>query len=703
MGVALLDRDGRFLWVNPAFARRCGVPAPHHPGRHAADVASEGAVLEDLVTEVWHDGATRHAALPDEGDGASALAKAVPLHGPDGAIAAVAVWIIEPAAGCGPAGAPADGQLRRDRNDARAAALDAGDRLDRLQAVSAAFAEALTPERVDDVVVAQAVTATGAEAGSMCLVDGDVIRVRCAVGYSSEILYRYREFRLDDDLPIAAAVRTGTAVYLPSLDDAGPGFDAIRELSAGAGRRAAAALPLLVDGRAVGAIGLSFTAAQPFDAAQRGFLEAVSRHCAAALERARLLRDAERAQDRLTFLADASDVLSSTLDPDEILDRATALGVPRLADWVAAYLPEGDRLVLASIAHPDPDAVRAAVELAADEPITIDSGHPTAVTFRSGRPQLIPRISVEMLDGLSVRRRHLLASLAVHSGIAAPIASRGEVVGVVAFALADPRRAHTSEDVAVAVQLGARIGVALENARLYERQHSVAEELQRAVLPERLPDIDGLELAARYLPASPGVEVGGDWYDAFALPDGRVGIVVGDVAGHGIHAAATMGQLRNALRAYAVDGDRPSVVLARLNQLLTADDRDHFATAVYAMYDPVTGEVTWANAGHPPPARPSHHHGFLQEPAGIVLGVVPDITYEDGRTRLEAGELVLLYTDGLIEQPGEHLGAGMERLRVALADHATTPLEAVCDDAVDRTLGGRIRGDDICLLAIRRT
>jgi GAF domain-containing protein len=569
--------------------------------------------------------------------------------------------------------------------------------------VSAAFAEALTSERVDEVVVAQAVTATGADAGSMCLVVGDVIRVRCAVGYSTDVLTRFGEFRPEDDLPVAAAVRTGTAVYLPSLDDAGPGFDTIRELSAGAGRRAAAALPLLVDGRAVGAIGLSFTDAQPFDAAQRGFLEAVSRHCAAALERSRLLQDARRAQDRLAFLADASDALGSTLDRNEILDRATALGVPRLADWAAAYLPEGDRLVLASIAHPDPDAVRAAVALAAEEPVAIDSGLPTAVTFRSGRPQLVPRLSDDLVDQLSERRRRLLTSLAVHSGITAPITSHGEIVGVVAFALADPRRTHTPEDVAVAVQLGARIGVALENARLYERQHSVAEELQRAVLPERLPDIDRLELAARYLPASPGVEVGGDWYDAFALPDGRVGLAVGDVAGHGIHAAATMGQLRNALRAYAVDGDRPAVVLSRLNQLLTTDDRDHFATAVYAVYDPITSELTWANAGHPPPARPSRPSGFLGEPAGVVLGVVPGATYEDGHVHLDPDELVLLYTDGLVEQPGEHLDDGMERLRAALVDHASTPVDAVCDGAVDHTLGGRVRGDDICLLALRRT
>jgi PAS domain S-box-containing protein len=538
---------------------------------------------------------------------------------------------------------------------ARHAAEQTADRLGRLQAVTSAFAETHTPEGVFEVVVAEAVAASGADAGSVSLLapDGETIDVVRSVGYRDELVGQYARFPLAADLPIAEAIRTGEPVYL--------------ELHA--------AVPLVVWGRTTGALGLSFETSQPFDDDQRAFLAALARQCATALERARLFESesaarqaAEAAHVRLMFLAEASEVIASTLDRTEVLRRVVELAVPRLADHAAAYLPDGACLQRIALAPAGPDLP----PIVGAPTVGIDDDTPVAACRRRG---------AHRTDG----------------GIAVPITARGVTLGVLAFARDDA----VDDDLAVAVELGARVGVALENAGLYEREHTMAEALQRAVLPARLPDVDGVALAARYIPASPGMEVGGDWYDAFPLRDGRLGIAVGDVAGHGLRAAATMGQLRNALRAYAVDGDPPAVVLARLGALLRDEGEEAFATAVYATLDPATGCVRWANAGHPPALRVGADATFLDDPVGTVLGSALS-DGEEGELSLGPGEALLFVTDGLIERRGEHLSEGMGRLQAAVRRRLDAPVEALCDAVVAEVLGEDARNDDVCLLAVRR-
>lgn len=588
---------------------------------------------------------------------------------------------------------------------ARARAELAADRLTRLQAVTSALATALTVDDVVDVVIALAVQAAGADAGAVALREGDepVASLRRTIGYDLEVVERYQSFPLTADLPLARAVRTGRPVL--HRDVLGAEVPAqVTEIAAATRCCAVATLPLLVGGRTTGAVALWFTEPQPFDDDQVAFLVAVATQSAAALERTHLWRSAQLAADRLAFLADVTAAVSSTLDRIEILRRVTQLSVPRLADWAVGHLLDGDRLRRVALAHADRehgDEVAAATEGA--DPHVDDEVHPAAVALRRRAPLVLSASDPQVVDRFPERSRRLLELSGVRSAVSVPVISRDEPLGVLTFALADPARHHGADDVAVASELAARVAVALENAGRYEREHRIAEMLQRAVLPERLPEVDGVDLAARYLPASADLEVGGDWYDAVALPGGRVGLAVGDVVGHGLRAAAVMGQARNALRALALDRVGPATVLDGLDQLLRGPDGGH-VTATYAVLDPARGELRWASAGHPPPVVVGGDGAVtvVEDGRGPVLGAVPG-RYREARLALEPGAAVVLYTDGLVERRGEVIDEGIGRLVGALAALGPAAATASCDAVVEALLGRRSRRDDVCLLVARRS
>jgi integral membrane sensor domain MASE1/anti-sigma regulatory factor (Ser/Thr protein kinase) len=238
--------------------------------------------------------------------------------------------------------------------------------------------------------------------------------------------------------------------------------------------------------------------------------------------------------------------------------------------------------------------------------------------------------------------------------------------------------------------------------RQAEREHRIAETLQRSLLPERLPDIPGVELAARYVPATSEVEVGGDWYDVMTLPNGHVAVAIGDVAGHGLRAASTMGQLRMAVRAYALEEPSPSAVLHRANRLLEQLDLAEMATIVHLTFDPDSGAVHLANAGHPPPLL-IHADGaveLLEAGTAPPLGaVVHGRDIPASEHHLEPGAALLLYTDGLIERRGVSLSDGLDRLRAAAAG-GPDDLGALCDHLLDVLVDEDV-GDDVALVVLR--
>jgi PAS domain S-box-containing protein len=237
--------------------------------------------------------------------------------------------------------------------------------------------------------------------------------------------------------------------------------------------------------------------------------------------------------------------------------------------------------------------------------------------------------------------------------------------------------------------------------RVYEREHRVAETLQRSLLPEKLPDIEGVQLAARYLPAGEGAAVGGDWYDAAELPDGRLALVVGDVVGHGLRAAAVMGQLRNASRAYSITGISPAEVVARLNRLVTTSEEGVMATVLYMALDRDTGEVTYASAGHPPPLLlTADGPTFLEGGRSVPVGAAELATFREETTTLPTDSTLLLYTDGLVERRDVSLDDRFGELAIAAAARADD-LEKLCDEILEQVLGGAEPADDVALLAVR--
>jgi PAS domain S-box-containing protein len=237
--------------------------------------------------------------------------------------------------------------------------------------------------------------------------------------------------------------------------------------------------------------------------------------------------------------------------------------------------------------------------------------------------------------------------------------------------------------------------------KVYEREHHVAETLQRSLLPERLPRIDGVELAARYIPAGTGAGVGGDWYDAIELRDGRVAVVVGDVVGHGLRAAAVMGQLRNACRAYALVETSPAEVMARLNRLVTTDDQEVMATVLYLVLDRETGEVVYTSAGHPPPVVVSADGAtFLDEGRSVPIGAVESAVFREATAMLPEEATLFLYTDGLVERRDVSLDDRLAQLRAA-ATAAGGDLPDVCEQVLLGVLGTQAPLDDVALLAVR--
>ena len=244
--------------------------------------------------------------------------------------------------------------------------------------------------------------------------------------------------------------------------------------------------------------------------------------------------------------------------------------------------------------------------------------------------------------------------------------------------------------------------------RVYEREHRVAETLQRSLLPAKLPDIEGVTLAARYLPAGEGEAVGGDWYDAAELPDGRVALVVGDVVGHGLRAAAVMGQLRNAFRAYAITDTAPAEIVARLNRLVASGEEDVMATVLYLALDRDTGEVAYASAGHPPPLLLTADGArFLEGGRSVPVGAADLATFREERATLPPDATLLLYTDGLIERRDTPLEDRLAQLAAAASagafpgDASQADLENLCDEILAGVLEGELPTDDVALLAVR--
>ncbi|MFF1367522.1 SpoIIE family protein phosphatase [Streptomyces virginiae] len=422
--------------------------------------------------------------------------------------------------------------------------------------------------------------------------------------------------------------------------------------------------------------------------------------------------DAERARHRFALLAEAGTRIGTTLDLHQTAQEIVDVLVPQLADSADVQLLEAvlgpdegpvptasTRGVLRRLAAHFPDPTAPTAKLTAGQTFQIPMGTTYEQVISEGRPMNLYLADIPAL--ITSPRAEALRTYLTTLGSArlVPLVARGTVLGAVAVTRTRAREPFDEEDSVLVDELVARAALNIDNARMYTLQRQAALTLQRSLTNNALPEVTGLELTGRYLPASDH-DVGGDWYDVIPLPGGRTGLVIGDVMGHGIHAAAVMGQLRTAVRTLARHDVPPAELLRSLDAVVAELGEDEMATCVYAVHDAATGACVIARAGHPPPAvvTPDGSITFLDGPPGTPLGTGG----QDFRTeelRLPPGSLLVLYTDGLIEARDRDLDQGMAQLAGAL-QRVDQPLEELCDGIL-RLLLPCAQQDDVAVLLAR--
>lgn len=645
-------------------------------------------------------------------------------------------------------GAVLDVSDRREIELARAALLiqanAANARLAQLQDLTARLARLDDLQQIADLIVQVGLEDFDGGSVSLMLLNEEEteLEVVAWAGYAEDTMARWRTFPLAVPTPARDAIQSGEGIYLHDTDEARRLYPVFAE-SMIASKGAVAVLPLITEERRLGAIslGLGLLGSGDMDGVglgERRLLEALAAQVAIALSRTRdrkLLEaartESERRGAQLVFLADATAKLAATLDLEMTLATIAELAVPRVTDACSVHLiaSRGLDTVLLSPARPTPTVQ----DLLEHHPAGDDASSRVRRAVDLGEETYVAELTEEALDasGLSAERRRAIARLGLGGILVTPLRARGRIIGAIAFTNRKGRL-MTEPDRLLALELAARAAVALDNSLLFQRESQIARRLQSSLLPTRLPEVAGLELAARYAPATEDLEVGGDFYDCIELADGRVLLVVGDVRGKGIEAAAATGLARHTIRSAALYDPRPAAVIRHLNDVLLDNERSfdesgwipdadgddegllagfarpepRFCTAVVVLLERSGSE--WSAevccGGHPLPLvrRADGAVEPIGRPGNLV-GVDRDIELRPTSVVLEAGSTLVLFTDGVSET---HRGAnffGEEGIAATLATatggaaEITGEIEAAARDF----LGGERAKDDMVLLALK--
>ncbi|WP_116245821.1 SpoIIE family protein phosphatase/ATP-binding protein [Nocardiopsis sp. FIRDI 009] len=436
---------------------------------------------------------------------------------------------------------------------------------------------------------------------------------------------------------------------------------------------------------------------------------------------------AELARKRLKLLYDAGGGIGTTLDVRRTAEELAQVAVPRFADFIAVDLP--DPVLRGEEPGPTSTVVRrVALRGVRDDPPLYPVGEliefvpstPQAKGLGGGEAVLLPDLTdAPAWQAQDPERAERIVGYGIHSLISVPLRARGSLLGTVTFLRSRRPAPFDEDDLSLSVELAARAAICIDNARRYTREHTMAVTLQRSLLPRGLPEQSAFDVAHRYLPAQAG-EAGGDWFDVIPLSGARVALVVGDVVGHGMHAAATMGRLRTAVHNFSTLDLPPDELLARIDELVTRIDLEESesaaldgvpdqavtdglvgATCLYAVYDPISGRCVLARAGHPLPALvgPDGDVTFPELPAGPPLGL-GGLPFESQELLLPEGGQLVLYTDGLLENRDRDIGSGLTRLRRTLAATAGRAPDEACREVFGSLLTDRPQ-DDVALLIAR--
>jgi serine phosphatase RsbU (regulator of sigma subunit)/integral membrane sensor domain MASE1 len=578
----------------------------------------------------------------------------------------------------------------QDRDSARLERATAEARREAAE-LGSVFADAATVNSVADQVSA-AISARLDAAHvviGMLAADGRRFEPLGGGGAAGQAAVMSAEWTVDSGAPGPRAVRDRSPVYVADLTAPDAGIGSV------------AALPLLTEVGALGYLAVWWARPGEATAVEREFLRSVAETTSRALERARL-REAERREHaRVEALAELTRLLAAALTPETVGEV--------VADRVRAAVGGADALCLGVISQDSRrlvwiTAVGYAEELCerfSDLPMDVPAAATDAA--RTGRPVIIrtPAEYEQRYPGPD----SLAAVAHGSSWLAWPLCVGGAPVGAIGLMWRHPQQFEPGQLTFVAA-VAELVAQAQVRARVHADEHALAAVLQRAVMPTTAAVIPGLEIGASYRPSGATHQIGGDWYDAMALPGKRAYLAVGDVVGHGMTAAEDMTQLRNAGRTLAIVGHQPASILEELSRVTDWATSGKFATAAAAIVEPDVSQVTYATAGHPPILIRRAKTGTVEIPPpaeGPALCLPSDQDcpqYTQGQTGFDAGDIMLMYTDGLIERRGEDLTEGIARVAERLqAWQPGAPLGGLCDELI-ASLGGEPQFDDICVLAV---
>jgi serine/threonine-protein kinase RsbW len=721
MGYLSTLPDGRIVKVNRTFCVWTGRSAEAVVGARFPDLLSVGGRVfyeTHLRPLLRMQGMVREIALDIvriDGSLLPCLLNAVEVRDEDGAQVLVRATLFE---------ATARRRYERELLAAQRAAEESEARSRTLQKVVSDLAAATSVRDVAAVIVERGREAIGAR-GAVLLVVGESVedapdagpelRTEGISGFPRELITELRVAAVGQlALELAQGVRTVTLNR--RLRSAQPRLAAAMS---GAGLLHLVVVPVTADSRRLGVLVLGLgdggpgelisleepEVARSSSPAEVDLLWTLGRQAGQALERARLHEETARQAERSAFLLDAARMLGEAADVTETVERLAALAVDRLADLCAIDLLDEQGMRRTTVRHRDPARQPLADELR-DRHVPPRGGqHPSQQALREGRTVWIRSLSEEFLVAITHDARHLevVRELGLVSAISVPFVAEGRPLGVLTLAADAGRARFTAADVEVAEQLALQVSLVLAKAQRYELEVRTSHTLQANLLPPAPPSVPGLRTAVRYLAATQGVDVGGDFYDVVPLPGGQVALAVGDVVGHDITAAATMGQLTSVYRALLVDGPSPSAMIDRLQAGWSMLGLQRMATALFATLDPFTGQLGIASAGHLPPllvcggtaeflpVRPSRMLGAPPAPAPAVewAGVLPP------------GASLVLFTDGLVESRTADIDEGLAHLLAAVTRAGTSDPDQLCDRLLG-DLTGAYRADDIALLVLTR-
>jgi serine phosphatase RsbU (regulator of sigma subunit) len=595
----------------------------------------------------------------------------------------------------------------------------------RLTRLVEGFNRARHPDEIVQAMLDDGVELLGGRTASLHLLSesGDELIAAGDAGLPPGMIEeRFGRIPLSSALPAAEVIRTGQPVAVAS---AGEQRERYPDLDSGRAHLdpTFVVLPLRdAAGRPFGAMGVGFADGAEPGGLDRALFDYVAAQCALALDRARLAVATEQAQETLVFLDALSGALASNLDLGSALGNLAGMTVPRLADWCVVRLASspGSPQPLVGAAHVDESqvgALRRVVQRLRRNAGTVDE---LGAALAAGRPLIRGARAADMVVPLldDPDDHAAMAAIGVDSLAVFPLKARGRLLGVIAFGNR-PGRRFQDTDVDLATAVASRAAVIVDNARLFHEQAIVARALQDSLLPGRLPDIPGMELGARYRAAGQGLDVGGDFYDAFRADQNWWIFAVGDVCGHGVEAAATTGLVRHTIRSSAYDGVMPSTLLRRLNDMLMrsaaergelADDGPpmlpRYCTVLLGAVQPTTTgvDIVLCAAGHPLPMV--RRVAGRVEPVGVpgtLLGITDDVSLVDAVVHLDPGESLVCYTDGLSDRRSGRRTFGEEGIVKAIlqgkrmtADELARHVEAEALGFVDEE-----PADDMAVLALR--